>query len=100
MNGHLHRFGTTMRKEIIDVRALPKALPQPGSTGRLRVNSPVGCIVKVGTDMLSGNPPVSTSIEAGREMEVIVSCPGQPVWSRWVMAVPGLDVDISMSATN
>lgn len=94
MNGRLHRFGIPVSKDVIDVRALPEARPEPGSKGKLRVGGLPGCFVKLGPDMLPGATPVSAPIEAGVELQVIVTCPNQPVWSRWVMAVPGQELEV------
>lgn len=94
MNGRLRRFGTTMRKDVIDVRTLPEAMPQPGSSGTVSIGGKTGCYVKVGSDMLSGSTPVKTKVPAGQELEVTVSCPGQPVWMQKVMAVPGQDLEL------
>ncbi|WP_199242759.1 serine/threonine-protein kinase [Vitiosangium sp. GDMCC 1.1324] len=94
VNGQLRRFGIAVRKDVIDVRTLPEARPEPGSKGKLSVGGQTGCFVKVGSEMAPGATPVSMPIEAGKEIEVIVTCPNQPVWSRWVMAVPGQEVDV------
>jgi hypothetical protein len=94
VNGQLRRFGIAVRKDVIDVRTLPEARPEPGSKGKLHVGGQPGCFVKVGAEMAPGATPVSMSIEAGREIEVLVTCPNQPVWTRWVMAVPGQDVEV------
>ncbi|QRK05478.1 protein kinase [Archangium violaceum] len=93
-NGQLRRFGIAVRKDLIDVRTLPEARPEPGSKGTLSVGGQPGCFVKVGEEMAPGATPVSMPIEAGKEIEVIVTCPNQPVWSRWVMAVPGQEVQV------
>ncbi|HSP81299.1 MAG TPA: protein kinase [Myxococcaceae bacterium] len=95
VNGRLRRFGTTGNATVIDVRTLPEAMPQPGSSGTVHIGGRSGCYVKVGTEMLSGSTPVKSTVEAGQEMEVSVTCPGQPVWSHWVMAVPGQEVRIT-----
>jgi serine/threonine protein kinase len=94
VNGQLRRFGIAVGKDVIDVRTLPEARPEPGSKGKLRIGGQPGCFVKVGAEMAPGATPVSMSIDAGKELEVIVTCPNQPVWSRWVMAVPGQDVEV------
>ncbi len=94
MNGRLRRFGIPVSKDVIDVRALPEARPEPGSKGTLRVGGTPGCFVKLGSDMLPGATPVSAPIAAGMEMQVTVTCPNQPVWSRWVMAVPGQELEV------
>jgi hypothetical protein len=95
MNGRLRRFGTTMRKDTIDVRTLPEAMPQPGSNGTVSIGGKTGCYVKVGSEMLSGSTPVKANVPAGQELEVTVSCPGQPVWVQKVMAVPGQDLELT-----
>jgi hypothetical protein len=95
MNGRLRRFGTTMRKDTIDVRTLPEAMPQPGSNGTVTIGGKTGCYVKVGSEMLSGSTPVKANVPAGQELELTVSCPGQPVWVQKVMAVPGQDLDLT-----
>ncbi|HEX5747972.1 MAG TPA: protein kinase [Archangium sp.] len=92
--GRLHRFGIPVSQDVIDVRTLPEARPEPGSKGTLRVEGSPGCFVKLGPDMLPGATPVSAPIEAGVELQVIVTCPNQPVWSRWVMAVPGQELKV------
>jgi serine/threonine protein kinase len=95
VKGTLRRFGTTERRDRIDVNTIPEALPQPGSTGTLSIAAgATGCRVKVGADMLSGSPPLETSIEAGKELEVLITCPSQPVRSHWVMAVRGQTVEV------
>ncbi|MFY0521885.1 protein kinase domain-containing protein [Archangium gephyra] len=94
MNGRLRRFGIPVSKDVIDVRALPEARPEPGSKGTLRVGGMPGCFVKLGPDMLPGATPVSAPIAAGMELQVTVTCPNQPVWSRWVMAVPGQELEV------
>jgi hypothetical protein len=94
MNGQLRRFGMSVHQDVIDVRSLPEAKPEPGSKGTLRVGGPAGCYVKVGADMVIGQTPVMAPIDAGRELQVIVTCANQPVWSRWVMAVPGQEVEV------
>ncbi len=94
MNGRLHRFGIPVSKDVIDVRTLPEARPEPGSKGTLRIGGLPGCFVKLGSDMLPGATPVSAPIEAGVELQVVVTCPNQPVWSRWVMAVPGQELEV------
>ncbi|ATB34451.1 serine/threonine protein kinase [Melittangium boletus DSM 14713] len=94
VDGQLRRFGIAVRKDVIDVRALPEARPQPGSKGTLRVSGHSGCFVNVDGRMAPGATPVSIDIEAGKELGVSVSCPGQPVWSRRVMAVPGQEVEV------
>ena len=95
LDGRLRRFGMAVRKDIIDVRALPEARPEPGSSGTLRVNGRSGCFVNVDGHMVQGTTPVTASIEAGKEIGVSVSCPNQPVWSGRVMAVPGQEIDVA-----
>ncbi|AKJ02761.1 serine/threonine protein kinase [Archangium gephyra] len=94
MNGRLHRFGIPVSQDVIDVRTLPEARPEPGSKGTLRIGGSPGCFVKLGPDMLPGATPVSAPIDAGVELQVVVTCPNQPVWSRWVMAVPGQELEV------
>jgi serine/threonine protein kinase len=99
VDGTLRRFGTTERRDRIDVNTIPEALPQPGSTGTLSIAAgATGCRVKVGTEVLSGSPPLETSIEAGKELEVLITCPSQPVRSQWVMAVRGQTVEVQSRA--
>nr|WP_309895738.1 protein kinase [Archangium sp.] len=95
MNGRLRRFGTTMRKDTIDVRTLPEAMPQPGSSGKVRIDGKPGCYVKMGAEMLSSSTPVEANVPAGQELELTVSCPGQPVWIQKVMAVPGQELKLT-----
>jgi hypothetical protein len=95
MNGSLRRFGIPVRQDVIDVHTLPEARPEPGSKGTLRIGGQTGCFVKVGTDMLPSATPVTAPIDAGKELEVIITCSNQPVWSRWVMAVPGQELEIA-----
>jgi hypothetical protein len=93
LNGRLRRFGTTSPKDVIDVRTLPEAVPQEGSSGTVSIGGKAGCYVKVGTEMLAGSTPVQKAkIEAGRELDVTVTCPGQPLWVQRVLAVPGQDL--------
>ncbi len=94
-DGILRRFGTTERRDRIDVNSIPEALPQPGSTGTLSIAAgATGCRVKVGTELLDGSPPMEASIEAGKELEVLITCPNQAVRSQWVMAVRGQTVEV------
>ncbi len=95
MNGRLRRFGTTSPKDVIDVRTLPEAMPQQGSTGTVHIGGKAGCYVKVGTEMLSGSTPVKANIEAGRELEITVTCPGQSLWIQRVLAVPGQELELT-----
>ncbi|MBM7115674.1 serine/threonine-protein kinase [Archangium primigenium] len=95
MDGRLRRFGIAVRKDLIDVRALPETRPEPNSKGSLRVVGRAGCFVNVDGHMAPQATPVSIDIEAGKELGVSVSCPGLPVWSRRVMAVPGQEVEVS-----
>jgi len=92
VEGRLRRFGLAVRDDVLDVRTLTETRPVPGSQGTLHVNEPTGCLVEVDGRMAPGTTPVTLPIEAGRELEVRVSCPQQLTWSRRVMAVPGQDV--------
>jgi eukaryotic-like serine/threonine-protein kinase len=92
VDGRLRRFGRTERRDRIDVRTIPEALPQQG-TGTLSVAGDPACRVKVGNDMLSGNTPLKAPIEAGKELEVLVNCPSG-VLSASVMVVSGQEVEI------
>jgi hypothetical protein len=93
VDGRLRRFGRTERRDRIDVRTIPEALPQPGSTGMLSVaGEPKGCRIKVGNDVLPENT-FKTSIEAGKELDVIVTCPTHS-YNASVMAVLGQEVEI------
>jgi serine/threonine protein kinase len=99
VDGRLRRFGRTERRDRIDVRTIPEALPQPGSTGTLIISGdPAGCRVKVGSEMLQATSPLKTPVEAGRELEVLVSCPSGATTTAWVMAVQGQDVELSPKA--
>ncbi|WP_181790707.1 serine/threonine-protein kinase [Myxococcus llanfairpwllgwyngyllgogerychwyrndrobwllllantysiliogogogochensis] len=93
VNGKLRRFGTTQLREDIDVRTLADAMPQPGTRGVLSVaSSAPGCQVQVDGAPLPNRTPVNkASIEAGRELEVVVSCPGAAS-KQWVLAVPGQEI--------
>ncbi|WP_205525833.1 serine/threonine-protein kinase [Pyxidicoccus trucidator] len=95
VNGQLRRFGTTQLREDIDVRTLADARHQPGTHGLLSVKgSAPGCQVHVGGAVLPGvTPLVKSPIEAGRELEVLVSCPSG-VSKLWVMAVPGQEIEL------
>ncbi|WNG31804.1 protein kinase [Cystobacter fuscus] len=92
VEGRLRRFGLAVREDVLDVHTLTETQPVPGSQGTLKVSEPAGCLVEVDGRMAPGTTPVSLSIEAGRELEVRVSCPQHPTWSRRVMAVPGQEV--------
>ena len=95
VDGKLRRFGRTERRDRIDVRTIPEALPQPG-TGSLTISGdPAGCRVKVGAEMLPNSTPLKVSIEAGKELDVLVTCPSG-VLSTAVLAVPGQEVDIDL----
>jgi len=99
VDGRLRRFGRTERRDRIDVRTIPEALPQPGSTGTLSlVGSPKGCRIKIGENVLPENTP-KTSIEAGKELPVIVTCPTGDL-SVSVMAVPGQEVELDPRPKN
>lgn len=93
VDGKLRRFGTTQLREDIDVRTLADAMPQPGTRGVLSVaSSAPGCQVQVDGAPLPNRTPVNkASIEAGRELEVVVSCPGAAS-KQWVLAVPGQEI--------
>jgi hypothetical protein len=41
---------------------------------------------------------MEASIEAGKELEVLITCPSQPVRSQWVMAVRGQTVEVPSRA--
>ena len=92
VEGRLRRFGLAVREDVLDVHTLTETTPVPGSQGTMNVSEPAGCLVEVDGRMAPGKTPVSLSIEAGRELEVRVSCPQLPTWSRRVMAVPGQEV--------
>jgi serine/threonine protein kinase len=95
LEGKLRRFGTTDRRDRIDVRTIPEALPQPDSKGVLKVTTGgEGCRVKVGEQVLSGTPPMETPIEAGKELLVTVACPSQS-FSQWVMVVQDQPVEVA-----
>ncbi|QSQ25137.1 serine/threonine protein kinase [Pyxidicoccus parkwayensis] len=96
VGGKLRRFGTTQQREGIDVRTLADAAQQPGTKGLLSVTGTAqGCQVQVGGSMLPGVTPVTKApIEAGRELEVLVSCPGG-VSKQWVLAVPGQEIEVT-----
>ncbi|WP_444881604.1 protein kinase domain-containing protein [Hyalangium versicolor] len=97
MNGQLHRFGRTERRDRIDVRTIPEASRQAGSKGSLSVlGNPVGCTVKVSGEMV-GKTPVKAPIDAGKELEVQVEC-AAGVTTVAVMAVPGQEVEIDPQA--
>ncbi|MFP2911445.1 hypothetical protein ACLESD_41755 [Pyxidicoccus sp. 3LFB2] len=95
VDGKLRRFGTTQLREDIDVRTLADAAQEPGTHGLLSVTRTApGCQVQVGGAMLPGvTPLVKSPIEAGRELEVLVSCPSG-VSKLWVMAVPGQEIEV------
>ncbi|MFL5345847.1 MAG: protein kinase domain-containing protein [Hyalangium sp.] len=93
VDGKLHRFGRTERRDRIDVRTIPEALSQPGA-GTLNIGGdPAPCHAKVGNDMLQSATPLKAPIEAGKELDVIVTCPSG-VFATSVMAVPGQEIDI------
>lgn len=96
VNGKLRRFGTTQLREDIDVRTLADAMPQPGTRGVLSVTSGApGCQVQVdGAPLANRTPVTKASIEAGRELEVVVSCPGAAS-KQWVLAVPGQEIVVT-----
>ncbi|NVJ23188.1 serine/threonine protein kinase, partial [Myxococcus sp. AM011] len=96
LNGRLRRFGTTQLREDIDVRTLADAMPQPGTRGLLSVTSgESGCQVQVdGAPLPNRTPVTKASIEAGRELEVVVSCPGAAS-KQWVLAVPGQEIVVT-----
>ncbi|WP_044199803.1 serine/threonine-protein kinase [Hyalangium minutum] len=94
MDGKLRRFGRTERRDRIDVRTIPEALPQPGSTGTLSlVGNIKGCTIKIGENVLPESS-AKTSIEAGKELPVIITCPGGDGLAVSVMAVPGQEVEL------
>jgi serine/threonine protein kinase len=95
VGGKLRRFGTTQQREGIDVRTLANAGEQPGTRGLLSVTGGApGCQVQVGGVMLQGVTPLERApIDAGRELEVLVSCP-EGVSKVWVMAVPGQEIEV------
>jgi hypothetical protein len=92
-DGRLRRFGRTERRDRIDVRTIPEALPQPGTTGSLTIlGEPKGCKIKIGSEVLPENT-FKTSIEAGKELDVIITCP-TGTFTASVMAVSGQEVEI------
>ncbi|OJH35063.1 serine/threonine protein kinase [Cystobacter ferrugineus] len=93
VEGRLRRFGLAVHEDVLDVHTLTETQPVPGSQGTLHVGEPAGCLVEVDGRMAPGTTPVSLPIEAGRELEVRVSCPQHPTWTRRVMAVPGQEVE-------
>jgi hypothetical protein len=95
VDGRLRRFGRTERRDRIDVRTIPEALPQPGSGTLIVSGDPSGCRVKVGNDMLPNSTPIKAPIEAGKELDVLVTCPSG-VTSTSVLAVPGQEVLIDL----
>lgn len=98
LEGKLHRFGRTERRDRIDVRTIPEALPQPGSTGTLILaGNSKGCTLKIG-DTVQPDGSAKTPIEAGKELPVIVSCPGGDGVAVSVMAVPGQEVELDPRA--
>jgi len=101
-DGRLRRFGTASHERSIDVRTLPEVPAPAGSTGALSVASdPASCRVEVDGKMVESLvTPLQMKIDAGREMQLIVYCPNLPVWSRWVMAVPGQEVKVAAKLRN
>ncbi|WP_224249567.1 serine/threonine-protein kinase [Hyalangium gracile] len=97
MKGRLHRFGRTERRDRIDARTIPEAGSlQEGSKGTLNVTGETeGCSVQVGGQMLPGKTPLKAPIDAGKELDVVILCPGGGSSSVSVMAVPGQEVEIA-----
>lgn len=93
VDGRLRRFGATKQRDAIDVRTFADAMPQPGTRGVLSVASSMpGCEVKVGGVPLPVRTPVTKApIDAGRELEVEVTCSGAAS-KHWVLAVPGQEI--------
>ncbi len=96
--GRLTRFGTASSELGIDARALVDiARDQGGQTKEaiLEVTSnPVGCSVEVAGEVRSGVTPLKTTVVAGVEHEVSVSCPDRPVWRRWIAGIPGQRIEL------
>ncbi len=95
-NGRLRRFGQAQRAQGIDVQVLVEAgkIPENERTS-LRVRTdPPGCLVALDNKRQDVRTPFESSIPAGQEMLLTVSCPDKPAWSRWVMATPGQPIDV------
>ncbi len=93
--GALRRYGM-VAGTLVDVLKIPDVRVAPGERAPLTVSSdPRGCSVTVDGAHMGPVTPLSTSIEAGRELIVEVLCPGLPRWRRWVLAAPGQSVEIS-----
>jgi eukaryotic-like serine/threonine-protein kinase len=96
VDGKLRRFGKVAKAEHIDLRMLADAAPQADTRGTLSVSGAQGCRVALGSQVLTGQTPLSSPMPAGREFEVRVTCDGKPDVVRWVMAVPGQGVALDV----
>jgi hypothetical protein len=100
LTGKLHRFGTATQRDALDVLTLPEARPQPGLQATLKVSTTgEACRVGVEDDILVQPTPLEQKIEAARELKLSVYCTSRDtVWSQWVMAVPGQEVEVLVRA--
>jgi hypothetical protein len=97
--GRLLRFGTASRGSDIDARSLVAVQVGSGraQTARLKVESqPAGCGLRLGDTAFGELTPVTTTIESGAEIRVVITCPGEAPWSRYVMAVAGQNIDLKV----
>ena len=96
-DGKLRRLGTALRDTgVIDIGLLIVE-DSDHFTGQadLSVRSePLGCAVVVAGERKPSSTPMSTKIDAGKEIQVDVQCEGRTGWIQWVMAAPGQSVEV------
>lgn len=97
LRGRVQRFGRMTIEDRLDVHSIPEVPMISGNTPGTLLSEPLpGCQLKAGDKTLSGDEPLKLSIEASKELQVFVSCPGQAERSQWVMAVPGQEVQLKL----
>ncbi|MDC0708216.1 protein kinase [Stigmatella sp. ncwal1] len=91
----VQRFGRMTIEDLLDVHSIPEVPMISGNTPGTLLSEPVpGCKVKVGDQTLAAEAPIKVSIEASKELQVFVICPGKEDLAQWVMAVPGQEVHL------
>jgi hypothetical protein len=91
--GKLTRFGQASREQGIDVYSLVEAANLTRQDAVLRVTANMdGCRAKLDGRADALMVPANTPIEAGRELDLEVSCPGALPAHRTLLAVPGQTV--------
>lgn len=95
VNGELKRMGTAKVGKVLDLQPLFEASGE-GQTARLSVTTKQpGCKVELDGKAAASPTPLSTSIPAGKAMELKVACGDKPAWTRRLLAVPGQQIEVA-----